>query len=71
MDLGAEVLVLGCMSLAFSGVSDNMQDRLGIPVINPLRTAVQMAEMLVNARLTPSRRFAGTSASAGLSAVQH
>jgi allantoin racemase len=69
MDLGAEVLVLGCMSLAFSGVSDNMQDRLGIPVINPLRTAVQMAEMLVNARLTPSRRFAGTSASAGARAV--
>jgi allantoin racemase len=71
MDLGAEVLVLGCMSLAFAGVSDIMQDRLGIPVINPLRIAVQSAEMLVNAGLTPSRRFAGTSASAGLSAIQH
>jgi allantoin racemase len=70
MDLGAEVLILGCMSLAFAGVSDTMQDRLGIPVINPIQTAVQTAEMLVNARLTPSRRFAGTSASAGLSAVQ-
>jgi len=71
MDLGAEVLILGCMSLAFAGVSDVLQDRLGIPVINPIQTAVQSAEMLVNARLTPSRRFAGTSASAGLSTVPH
>ena len=71
MELGAEVLILGCMSLAFAGVSDIMQDRLGIPVINPIQTAVQSAEMLVNARLTPNRRFAGSSASAGLSALQH
>lgn len=62
MDLGAEVLLLGCMSLAFAGVSDLVQARLGIPVINPIQTAVRAAETLVGAGLTPSRRFAASAA---------
>lgn len=63
MDLGAEVILLGCLSLAFTdGVSDELQGRLGIPVVNPLRVAVQTCEMLVNARLSPSRRYAAASA---------
>lgn len=62
LDLGADVLVLGCLSLAFTEVGDAIQEKLGVPVVNPLRVAVQTCEMLVNAGLTPSRRFAGVSA---------
>lgn len=60
--LGAEVLVLGCLSLAFTGVGDIVQQRLGVPVVNPLRVAVRTCELLVSAGLTPSRRFAGVRA---------
>ena len=66
MDLGAEVLILGCMSLAFAGVSQTVQDRLGIPVVNPINTAVGMAEMLVKSRLSPSRVYAGVRAAQSL-----
>lgn len=62
LDLGADVLILGCLSLAFTDAGDELQARLGIPVVNPLRVAVRACELLVSARLVPSRRFAGTSA---------
>ncbi len=62
MDLGADVLILGCLSLAFTDAGDRVQEHLGIPVINPLRIAVRTCEMLVGAGLRPSRRFAGISA---------
>lgn len=69
VDMGADVLLLGCLSLAFTGVGDVLQERLGVPVVNPLRVAVRTAEMLVSAGLTPRRlgapatgsRAAGTS----------
>lgn len=62
LDLGADVLILGCLSLAFTSVGDQLQERLEVPVVNPLRAAVGASELLVKARLSPSRRFAGTSA---------
>lgn len=62
LDRGADVLILGCLSLAFTDVGDQLQERLGVPVVNPLRVAVGTCEMLVNARLRPSARFAGTNA---------
>jgi allantoin racemase len=62
LDLGADVLVLGCLSLAFTNAGDELQSRIGVPVVNPLRVAVQTCEMLINSRLSPSRRFAGVSA---------
>lgn len=62
LDMGAEVILLGCLSLAFTGVDSELQARLGVPVVNPLRVAVRTCEMLVGAGLTPSRRFAGVSA---------
>jgi allantoin racemase len=58
MESGADVLILGCLSLAFTTVGDALQERLGIPVVNPLRVAVRTCEMLVSARLTPNRQFA-------------
>lgn len=43
----ADVLVLGCMSMAFLEVAEELQERLGIPVINPAKTALKFAEALV------------------------
>ena len=55
LDQGADVILLGCLSLAFTGVGDELQQRLGVPVINPLRVAVRTAEMLIAAGLSPRR----------------
>jgi allantoin racemase len=53
---GADVLVLGCMSMAFLGITDELQHRLGIPVVNPVTAALKTAELLVAINLTHSKR---------------
>jgi allantoin racemase len=53
---GADTLVLGCMSMAFLGVAERLSDELGVPVVNPARTALKTAELLVGSGLTHSRR---------------
>lgn len=52
----ADVIVLGCMSMAFLGVSDEMQDRLGIPVVNPALVTLKVLESLISAHLTHSKK---------------
>ncbi|MDF2683848.1 MAG: Asp/Glu racemase, partial [Brevibacillus sp.] len=44
----ADVLVLGCMSMAFMQVAEDMQSLLGIPVINPAKAALKMVESMVS-----------------------
>jgi allantoin racemase len=51
---GADTLALGCMSMAFLGVSDRLQQELGVPVVNPALVTLKFAEMLVAANLTSS-----------------
>ena len=53
---GADVLVLGCMSLAFLGVAEEVRPRLGVPVVNPAKCALKTAESLVAQDLAASRR---------------
>jgi allantoin racemase len=53
---GADVLVLGCMSLAFLGAAEQVQAALGVPVVNPAKCALKTAEALVAQDLTASRR---------------
>lgn len=53
---GADTLVLGCMSMAFLGVSTEIQERFGIPVVNPARYALKFAESQVSAALSHSKR---------------
>jgi allantoin racemase len=53
---GADTLILGCMSMAFLGVAERLSDELGVPVVNPARTALKTAELLVGSGLTHSRR---------------
>jgi allantoin racemase len=52
---GADVIVLGCMSLGFLGVDEQLSDDLGVPVVNPARAALATAELLVHANLHPSK----------------
>jgi allantoin racemase len=53
---GADTVVLGCMSMAFLGVAEDLSGELGVPVINPARTALKSAELLVATGLTHSKR---------------
>jgi allantoin racemase len=55
VDLGADVILLGCLSLAFTDVTEQLSHRLGVPVVNPVHVAVSTAEMLVSSSLTPRR----------------
>lgn len=50
----ADVLVIGCGTLSFR--SEELQAALGVPVINPLRTALRTAELLVSSGLSHSKR---------------
>ncbi len=52
---GADVLVLGCMSMAFLDITDDLQVRLGIPVVNPVMAALKTAEMVVAMHLSHSK----------------
>ena len=52
---GAETIVLGCMSMAFLDVEHELGVRLGVPVINPAKVALGVAELLVRAGQMPSR----------------
>jgi allantoin racemase len=51
---GAEALVLGCG--ATSGLGPQLAKTLGIPVVDPGRTAVKFAEMLVDLGLSHSKK---------------
>ncbi|HMK82638.1 MAG TPA: aspartate/glutamate racemase family protein, partial [Candidatus Bathyarchaeia archaeon] len=44
---GASVLVMGCMSPDMVSIGDNLSVSFRIPVVNPVRTAVNLAESLV------------------------
>ena len=53
---GADTLILGCMSMGFLGIAEEVTGELGVPVINPARAALGFAEALVGSGLTHSRR---------------
>lgn len=51
---GAEAIVLGCGTT--SGLAPRISKALGIPVLDPGRTAVKFAEMLVDLGLSHSKK---------------
>jgi allantoin racemase len=51
---GAEAIVLGCGTT--SGLAPQLSGALGIPVLDPGRTAVKFAEMLVDLGLSQSKK---------------
>jgi allantoin racemase len=52
----ADTLVLGCMSMGFLNAAEEMSKELGVPVINPGRIALKMAEALAGAEISHSKR---------------
>jgi allantoin racemase len=55
VERGAETIVLGCMSMGFLDAEQELGARLGVPVINPAKAALGVAELLVRAGQMPSR----------------
>ncbi len=53
---GADVLVLGCMTMGFLDVARALEARVGIPVVNPVLASLKLAESLVSIGLSASRR---------------
>ena len=54
---GADVLVLGCMSMAFlPGVRRQLGKKVGVPVVNPVIAALKTAEACVAMGLAHSKK---------------
>ncbi|MFZ0215807.1 MAG: aspartate/glutamate racemase family protein [Candidatus Dormiibacterota bacterium] len=53
---GADTLVLGCMSMAFMEATAELASDLGVPVVNPARSALKVAEAIVGSGLRHSKR---------------
>jgi len=49
-----DVLILGCMSMAFHGIEHDLSERIGVPVVNPVPASLMMAELFVRCRLRHS-----------------
>jgi allantoin racemase len=52
---GADVFVLGCMSMGFVGVTDEVQKRLELPIVNPVVAALWTAEAVLAMGLSHSK----------------
>ncbi|MFX0113668.1 MAG: aspartate/glutamate racemase family protein [Candidatus Hodarchaeota archaeon] len=52
---GAGCVVLGCMSLAFLLLDEEVEQQVGLPIINPLKTAIKTAEIFVDIKAKHSR----------------
>ncbi|NKB86766.1 MAG: aspartate/glutamate racemase family protein [Acidobacteria bacterium] len=46
-DSGADVLVLGCMTMGFLDVAEELTEELGVPVVNPVLASLRTAEALL------------------------
>jgi allantoin racemase len=52
---GADVLVMGCMSMAFMGIERQLSERLAVPVISPVLAALKTTQTLLELDLSHSR----------------
>jgi len=50
---GAEVIILGCAGMA--GYDKDLEEKLGVPVLDPSAVALKMAEAMVDLKLKPSK----------------
>ena len=51
----ADVLVLGCMSMGFLGITEEVGKEIGVPVVNPVTAGLKTAEMVVAMGLSHSK----------------
>jgi len=52
---GADVLVMGCMSMAFMGIERELSERLAVPVVSPVLAALKTTQTLLDLNLSHSR----------------
>lgn len=52
---GASCITLGCLGMAFLLLDEAVKDKVKAPIINPVKVAVKMAEMLVSLNLRHSQ----------------
>jgi allantoin racemase len=52
---GACSLTFGCMSMGFLMVDEMLTKEIGVPVVNPVKTAVKTAELYIDLGLTHSK----------------
>ncbi len=53
---GADVIVLGCMSMAFlPGICEDLTERTGVPIVNPVVAALKTSEMVTGMKLAHSK----------------
>jgi allantoin racemase len=57
IEAGAEAILLGCMSFGFYPFSEQLQEKIGIPVIDPLRSGVAAARAAVTLGTLPGARY--------------
>lgn len=50
----ADTLILGCMSMAFHDVTEEISSGVGVPVINPITASLYLAECLVKSKISHS-----------------
>jgi allantoin racemase len=55
-EFGAASVTYGCMSMGFLMVDEGMTEEIGVPAVNPVRTAVKTAETLIDLGITHSKR---------------
>lgn len=53
---GADVIIMGCMTMAFQDRHSDLARSLGIPVVNPVHAAVRLMQALCAMGLSHSRR---------------
>jgi allantoin racemase len=52
VDDGADILVMGCMGMGFTPeLTERLQDRVGVPVVNSVLAGLKIAEAAVGVRL--------------------
>jgi allantoin racemase len=56
VDEGAEAILLGCMSFGFYPFAKQLQERLGVPVIDPLLAGIAAANSMLALGIQPSAR---------------
>jgi allantoin racemase len=56
LERGAEAILLGCMSFGFYPFAAELQARIGVPVIDPLRAGISAAQAMLTMGVLPSVR---------------
>ena len=54
---GAEAILLGCMSFGFYPFAEQLQEKLGVPIIDPLRSGIAAARAALTLGVLPRARY--------------